>query len=114
MSYKLREGRAPGQLAEEDASVRKAVEAILADVASRGAAAVRDFSVKFDGWDRADYRLTDREIQDCLGQLSARNISDIEFAKAQVKNFAEHPKAALRDLEEIGKASCGERGCTDV
>lgn len=99
MSYKLKEGRAPEQLAEEDASVRKAVEAILADVASRGAAAVRDFSVKFDGWDRADYRLTDREIQDCLGQLSARNISDIEFAQAQVKNFAEHQKAALRDLE---------------
>ena len=43
--------------------------------------------------------LSDAEIQDCLGQLSPGDISDIEFAQAQVRNFAEIQRAALRDVE---------------
>ena len=56
-------------------------------------------SVKFDNWDRADYRLTDAEIQDCLSQLSRRDLDDIRFAQAQVRNFAQHQRAALKDIE---------------
>jgi sulfopropanediol 3-dehydrogenase len=56
-------------------------------------------SNKFDGWDREDYRLTDKEIRDCLGELSHRNIDDIKFAQEQVRNFAQHQKDALRDIE---------------
>jgi sulfopropanediol 3-dehydrogenase len=85
--------------AAADAKVRAAVEALLADIARRGDVAVREYSVKFDGWDREDYRLTDAEIQDCLGQLTGQDLKDIRFAQAQVRNFAEHQKAALRDIE---------------
>ncbi len=46
------------------------VEGILADIEKRGDAAVRELSVKFDQWDRKDYRLTDAEIKDCVSQLS--------------------------------------------
>ena len=56
-------------------------------------------SIRFDKWDRTDFRLTDAEIRDCLSQLSARDLDDIRFAQAQVRNFAEHQKAALRDIE---------------
>ena len=56
-------------------------------------------SVKFDGWDREDYRLTDAEIQDCLSQLSRRDLDDIRFAQAQVRGFAQHQRAALKDIE---------------
>jgi sulfopropanediol 3-dehydrogenase len=85
--------------ADADAKVRGIVEGLLADIAARGDAAVRDMSVKFDKWDRADYRLTDREIQACLDQLTGQDLDDIRFAQAQVRNFAEHQKAALRDIE---------------
>jgi sulfopropanediol 3-dehydrogenase len=84
---------------DADLKVRNLVEGLLADITIRGDDAVREMSVKFDKWERKDYRLTDKEIKACLSELSARNIDDIKFAQAQVKNFAEHQKAALRDIE---------------
>ena len=54
----LKRGGDQAEAAEADAKVRETVERILADVARRGDAAVRELSVRFDGWDRDDYRLT--------------------------------------------------------
>jgi sulfopropanediol 3-dehydrogenase len=99
MARWLKRGRDAAAVAEDDARIRATVENILADIAGRGDAAVREMSKKFDQWDREDYRLTDAEIRDCLSQLSARDIEDIKFAQAQVKNFAEHQRAALKDIE---------------
>ena len=95
----LKRGHSPQARAEDDRRVRETVENILADIASRGDAAVRELSVKFDGWDRTDYRLTDAEIQECLGQLTHQNIKDIEFDQAQVRGFAEHQRESIRDIE---------------
>ncbi len=99
MASYLKRGRDVAAIEEDDAKVRATVENVLADISKRGDAAVRELSVRFDGWDRADYRLTDQEIQDCLGQLSQRDLDDILFAQAQVKNFAEHQRASMKDLE---------------
>jgi sulfopropanediol 3-dehydrogenase len=99
MARYLKRGRDAALRAEDDSKVRATVEAILADIEKRGDAAVREFSIKFDQWDRGDFRLTDAEIEDCLSQLSQRNIDDIKFAQAQVRNFAEHQKASMRDIE---------------
>jgi sulfopropanediol 3-dehydrogenase len=99
MARYLKRGRDVEAVAAADAKVRATVESILGDIAARGDAAVRELSVKFDNWDRDDYRLTDQEIQDCLSQLSQRDLDDIRFAQEQVRKFAEHQKAALRDLE---------------
>lgn len=82
-----------------DAKVRATVEGLLADIAARGDVAVREMSVRFDGWDRADYRLTDAEIRDCLSQLTGQDLDDIRFAQEQVRNFARHQKDALKDIE---------------
>src|SRR5919199_2963028 len=56
-------------------------------------------SARFDNWDRADFRLTDAEIRDCLSQLSRQDLEDIRFAQEQVRNFAQHQKDALKDIE---------------
>jgi sulfopropanediol 3-dehydrogenase len=98
MKY-LKQGKAPEAIASEDSKVRATVEAALADIQARGQDAVREMSVKFDGWDRTDYRLTDKEIRDCLGELSQRNIDDIKFAQSQVRNFAQHQREAMKDIE---------------
>ncbi len=95
----LKRGRDAAQRAEDDSKVRVAVEGILADIEKRGDAAVRELSLKFDQWDRKDYRLTDAEIKDCLSQLSARNLDDIKFAQAQVRNFAQHQRDSMKDIE---------------
>jgi sulfopropanediol 3-dehydrogenase len=99
MARFLKRGRDADAVAEDDAKVRATVEGILADIKARGDAAVRELSIRFDKWDRRNFRLTEGEIQACLDQLSPRDLEDIRFAQAQVRNFAEHQKAALRDIE---------------
>jgi sulfopropanediol 3-dehydrogenase len=99
MARHLKRGRDAALRAEDTAKVRAVVEGILADIEARGDLAVRELSIKFDQWDRADYRLTDAEIRGCLGQLSQRNLDDIRYAQEQVRNFAQHQRASIRDIE---------------
>ena len=77
----------------------RAVEGILSDVESRGDAAIRELSTKFDGLDRESYRLTRSEIDACVDSLTSQQREDIEFAQAQVRNFAEAQRSCLQDLE---------------
>jgi len=95
----LKASRAAEAVAADDAKVRSTVEHLLADIAARGLAAVREMSVRFDGWDRDDYRLSQAEIEACVAQLTPRDLDDIRFAQTQVRNFAEHQRAALHDIE---------------
>ncbi|MCB1357261.1 MAG: histidinol dehydrogenase [Maritimibacter sp.] len=99
MAKVLKEGIDPGIVKAADDKVREIVEATLADIEKRGDAAVRALSVKFDKWDRDDYRLTPAEINACLGEMTRQDIKDIEFAQEQVRNFAEVQKTALTDVE---------------
>src|SRR3954467_10095230 len=75
----LKRGQDETEVVAADKKVRDTVENILADIANRGDAAGRELSVKFDKWDRDDYRLTESEIEGCLSQLSKRDIEDINF-----------------------------------
>lgn len=99
MPHWLKRGLGKATSAAEDTKVRATVETLLADIAERGDAAVREMSVKFDGWDRTDYRLTDAEIRDCLSELSGRDLDDIRFAQTQVRRFAERQRETMLDLE---------------
>jgi len=82
-----------------DAKVRETVEAILADVEARGDVAVRELSQKFDNWAPANFRLTEQEIERAIGEVPRRDLDDIRFAQAQVRNFAQKQKETLKDLE---------------
>jgi sulfopropanediol 3-dehydrogenase len=95
----LKPGRSPDATAADAAKVKAAVEAVLADIQSRGDAAVRDYSEKFDRWNPASFRLSQAEIDACFAALTPRQIDDIRFAQEQVRNFALHQKSALRDIE---------------
>ncbi len=95
----LKQGADRAASDQADTQVRRAVESILADIAERGDQAVRDLSIKFDGWDRDDYRLTEPEIEACLSRLTRRDLDDIGFAQAQVRRFAEAQRGSIRDIE---------------
>jgi sulfopropanediol 3-dehydrogenase len=82
-----------------EASVRHTVEAILQDVSTRGDAAVRELSQKFDQWSPPSFRLSQSELDAIVGKVSSSAIADIKFAQAQIRNFAEHQRAALKDIE---------------
>lgn len=99
MARWLKRGREAAVVAEQDAAVRATVESILGDIAARGDDAVREYSTKFDRWERDDYKLTRQEIEGCLSKLSKRDLDDIRFAQTQVRNFAQAQRGALRDIE---------------
>ena len=82
---------------EMELKVRETVQTILADVKKRGDAAVREYSERFDKW--APRRLSPSEIKAILGRVKPETLRDIEFAQAQIRRFAEHQKAALKDIE---------------
>jgi sulfopropanediol 3-dehydrogenase len=95
----LKTGITEDAAAEADAQVRTTVEAIIADIKLRGDAAVREWSEKFDKWNPAQFRLSQAEIDAAYGALDARTIDDIRFAQAQVRNFAQIQRDALKDVE---------------
>jgi sulfopropanediol 3-dehydrogenase len=99
MAHYLKRGATAQSKADTDRQVRANVEEILADISTRGDAAVRDLSIKFDKWDRESYRLSAQEIQDCMDQLTGQDLKDIEFAQTQVRNFAQIQRASMTDVE---------------
>ncbi|WP_395622175.1 histidinol dehydrogenase [Sphingomonas daechungensis] len=99
MAEWLKRAATAGLASDRDREVRDLVESILADVSARGDDAVRELSVKFDGWNRDNYRLTPDEIQACVDQLTGQDLKDIEFAQAQVRNFAKIQRESMTDVE---------------
>ena len=83
----------------DDLKTRDSVETILYDIEDRGEAAIRDYSQKFDNWNPENFVLSDEEIQACIALVDPKDLDDIRFAQEQVRNFALHQKAALKDIE---------------
>ena len=99
MARWLKRGMDVSAIKAADAKVRETVEQILADVEARRDAAVRELSETFDKWSPAAFKLTLQEIERAISQVSKRDLDDIKFAQAQVRNFAQKQRATLQDLE---------------
>ena len=95
----LKRGKTEAARSEDDAKVRASVEAILADIETRGDAAVRELSEKFDKYSPASFRLSESEIEALMARVSPRNMEDIKFAQAQVRNFAQAQRDSMTDIE---------------
>ena len=95
----LKQGKPEADRAKDDAQVRGVVETTLADIESRGDAAVRELSQKFDGYAPESFRLTQSEIEAAMQKVSARDMEDIKFAQAQIRRFAEAQRASMTDIE---------------
>jgi sulfopropanediol 3-dehydrogenase len=99
MARHLKRGLDASAIKAADQKVRETVETILVDVEARRDAAVRELSEKFDKWSPKNFRLSEQEIERAIGKVQKRDLDDIRFAQAQVRNFAERQKATLEDLE---------------
>ena len=95
----LKSGRSRAAQAEENARVKHTVEQILADIEARGDTAVRELSLKFDRYEPDSFRLGEKDIERALSRVAKRDLDDIRFAQAQVRNFAERQRATILDLE---------------
>src|SRR6266576_1617458 len=99
MARYLKRGMDASAIKAADAKVRETVESILAEVEARRDAAVRELSQRFDGWSPASFKLSPEEIERAIVQVARRDLEDIKFAQAQVRNFAQKQRETLRDLE---------------
>lgn len=95
----LKTARSAEARAEDDAKTRAVVETTLADIEARGDAAVHELAVKFDGYDRPSYRLSDAEIEAIIAKVSDQDMADIRFAQEQVRNFAQAQRDSMLDIE---------------
>jgi sulfopropanediol 3-dehydrogenase len=95
----LKGGQSAAAKAANSLQVRQTVEAILDDIATHGETAMRRYSEKFDNWSPPSFRLSESQIDDCLGTLPGQVLADIRFAQAQIRNFALVQRDALRDVE---------------
>jgi sulfopropanediol 3-dehydrogenase len=95
----LKRGIDASAIKAADQKVRETVEGILAQVEDRKDQAIRELSEKFDRWSPKDFRLTPAEIERAIAQVAKRDLDDIKFAQAQVRNFAQKQRETLRDLE---------------
>ncbi len=95
----LKQGKPESERAAEDAQTRATVESVLADIAARGDAAVRDLSAKFDRYSPPAFRLTPSEIDAAMQKVAPRDMEDIRFAQTQIRRFAEAQRASMTDIE---------------
>ena len=82
-----------------DARVRATVEGIMNDVKTRGDAAVRDLSAQFDKWSPPAFKLWPADLEAIMKKVKPETIADIKFAQAQIRNFAQHQRASIKDIE---------------
>ena len=83
----------------DNSPVEKTVKTILEDVASRGDAAVREFSKKFDNSDLQVLAVTMAEREAAVAALDPQTRADTQFAIDNVTAFAKAQLATILPLE---------------
>lgn len=81
------------------ADVQSKVRDIVADVRSRGAAAVRSYSEAFDSWTPESFRLSEDAVASLMDTLPTQVVEDIRYVQDQVRHFAEVQRASMLDVE---------------
>ncbi len=95
----LKHGRSDADRNADDSKVRAIVESTLKDIEDNGDAAVRALSKKFDDYTPDSFRLSEADIEALIAQLTERELKDIKFAQAQIRNFAQAQRDTMLDLE---------------
>jgi sulfopropanediol 3-dehydrogenase len=83
----------------DQTKVRETVTGIIADIRTRGDAAVREYSEKFDKWSPESFLLSQEDIERTVAAVPDQVIDDIRFAQAQVRRFAEHQRESMHEFE---------------
>lgn len=80
------------------------VRTMLADIERNGDGAVSRYARELDGWDRADFRVSEDEIRAARKAVSPLFRDDFAFCKKQVTEFAKRQRDSLSEFEaQFGK-----------
>ena len=81
----------------ESGEARRVVDEMLANIAVRGAEAVREYARNLDGW-TGDILVSAEEIERRTHAIDAGVKHDIEFATAQVRRFAQAQRDSMHEF----------------
>ena len=91
--------KAPPKAAADVVQVRDIVAGIIADVRTRGLDAVREYSRKFDRWDPPSFKVASEEIERARAAIAPDVLSSLDFAHAQIRQFAQLQRDSMGDFE---------------
>lgn len=94
--YLKRPKPVPDELA---ADVRATVSEILRAVESEGSAGVRRISEQLDGWSPPSFRVSAEEIETATAAIGDELRAHIDFAIAQVSDFARRQRTSMSEFE---------------
>ncbi|AGH42192.1 histidinol dehydrogenase [Paraglaciecola psychrophila] len=95
----LKKGPTQQEKSESNKKVQSIVEDIISAIEINGDEAVRKYSETFDKWTPKSFRLSKEDIAACYDELSEQVVSDIRWAQAQVRNFAQIQRDSMKDVE---------------
>jgi sulfopropanediol 3-dehydrogenase len=95
----LKKGPTQQEKSESNKKVQNIVEDIISEIEKNGDKAVRKYSENFDKWTPESFRLSKEDITACYDELSEQVISDIRWAQAQVRHFAQIQRDSMKDVE---------------
>lgn len=75
------------------------VKDVIDTIRSRGDAAVREYSQKFDTWSPSSFKLSQSQIDAAIAACSKQIIDDIKAVQVNVRNFAQAQRESIRDFE---------------
>ena len=90
--------RARVTAAPDIAGIREQARRMLERIAAEGEAAARDYAKNLDGWD-GGIQATQEEIALAREQTDAQVKADIQFARDNIRRFAEAQLASIREFE---------------
>lgn len=99
MAVFLKEGKAQGEIKENDEKISQMVRDILKRTEMEGDQAVRELSEQFDNWSPPSFRLTEEQINHIMQAVPKQTLEDIKFAQSNVRRFAEIQRASITDVE---------------
>ncbi|EEY20165.1 histidinol dehydrogenase [Verticillium alfalfae VaMs.102] len=91
--------RTSAGFAASSPEVATLVSNVISEIRTQGDAAVRKYSAKFDSWDRPSFKLSQKEIDEAIAQVSPQVISDIKEVQENVRRFALAQLASLTEFE---------------
>lgn len=100
MQIHLKNAEMTAQSASHQASeVTELVAQVISDIKSKGDAAVREYSQKFDNWSPEQFKLSESKIEEIISKVPQQVIDDIKTVQQNVRNFAQHQRNSLQDFE---------------
>ena len=97
LHLKTKSGATSNNTSQE--SVSAVVKGVIETIRTKGDAAVRQYSEKFDKWSPPSFKLSKLDIENAIRAVPEQTIKDIKEVQANVRAFAEAQRNSIKDFE---------------